>query len=120
MRAQDSVSFCPCPHPVPPRDNGSVVEDNRAVLGQKWVQSGIHSEDGSFENSLSLSQESQQSPEGPSPATLRAWKGRANVYESLLHYGILEELQYCVYVKCKNKTAIFGQFTLLAPQARKS
>lgn len=61
---------------------------------------------------------SQQSPEGPSPATLRAWPGMAG-RGTLLHHGMLEEVQCYVYVKCKNKTAIFGQFTLklLALQA---
>lgn len=65
---------------------------------------------------------SQQSPEVPSPATLRAWAGIANVHGSLLHHGMLEEVQCYVYVKFKNKTATFGQFTLelLALQARKS
>jgi hypothetical protein len=99
-----------------------VVEGNSAVLGQKWVhvQSGIHSEDGSFENSDVCLVSAK--PRGPQPSYLEGMGRQSNVYESLLHYGMLEEVQYYVYVKYKNKTAPFGHFTLklLALQAWKS
>lgn len=62
---------------------------------------------------------SQRSPEGPSPATVRAQASGANVHESVLHHGMLEEVQYYVYVKRKNRRAILDQCThkLLALQA---